>query len=225
MKLKYWAFAIALLFIISSCAQSQPISSSPIEISKDGKLTYTPDANGDRVPDFSYCGYMASELPIPDVPVKVIVPAMKGDATEKIQSAIDYVSSLPFDKQGFRGAVLLEKGTFEIAGGLTIRTSGVVLRGTGSDSAGTILSSDKRWIVPETLNTIIRGTLSLTAARKLPSRHHSDSTRSSPSRPFPLWYIYQNLLHPGKRKAYLHLKHFEYFLIEHKRIGQQWKKE
>jgi len=142
MKLKHWIFTAALLSNIFShytYAQSQSTPGSPIQISKDGKLSYIPDANGDRVPDFSYCGYMKSEQPIPDVAVKVIVPAMTGDATEKIQSAIDYVSSLPLDKQGFRGAILLEKGTFEIAGGLTIRASGVVLRGSGSDSDGTSL--------------------------------------------------------------------------------------
>jgi len=82
---------------------------------------------------------MLSEAPIPNVAVKVIVPAIKGDATRTIQNAIDYVSSLLPDKQGFRGTVLLEKGTFEIAGALNIRTSGIILRGSGPDSYGTIL--------------------------------------------------------------------------------------
>lgn len=86
MKLEHWAFAVVLLSTISSeCTYGQPqsIPGSPIQISRDGKLTYTADGNGDRVPDFSYCGYMTSELPIPDVAVKVIVPAVIGDATEK----------------------------------------------------------------------------------------------------------------------------------------------
>jgi len=120
-------------------AQLKTTPSSPIQISAEGKLTYQANANGDRVPDFSYCGYMLSETPIPEVPVRVIVPAMKGDATEKIQTAIDYVSSLPQNKQGFRGTVLLEKGTFNVGGGLSIRASGVVLRGSGSGPEGTLL--------------------------------------------------------------------------------------
>jgi len=142
MKLKHKIFASSLLLITCSkytSAQPDTSSGSPIQISTSGKLIYHPDTSGDRVPDFSYCGYMLSEMPIPNVPVKVIVPAVKGDATETIQTAIDYVSSLPLDKQGFRGAVLLESGTFEISGGLIIRASGVVLRGSGLNKDGTVL--------------------------------------------------------------------------------------
>ena len=133
---------VALLMVSlpeNTYAQSPATTNSPIQISNDGKLTYKAEPNGDRVPDYSYCGYMLSETPVPDIAVKVIVPLVKGDATTAIQSAIDYVSSLPLDKQGFRGAVLLEKGTYEVAGGLIIQTSGVVLRGSGSGNDGTIL--------------------------------------------------------------------------------------
>lgn len=96
-----------------------------------GKLTYTPDSLGNRIPDFSYCGYKASEEPIPTVPVKVVVPVAKGDATLRIQSALDHVASLPLDANGFRGAVLLQKGTYEVFGQLRINASGIVLRGSG----------------------------------------------------------------------------------------------
>jgi hypothetical protein len=142
MTLRYYHFLVALLSATIpqyNYAQATSTSASPIQISNDGKLTYNASSNGDRVPDFSYCGYMLSEVPIPDVPVKVIVPAMSGDATEKMQTAIDYVSSLPLDKQGFRGAVLLDKGTFEVAGRLTIGASGVVLRGSGPNTDQTTL--------------------------------------------------------------------------------------
>ena len=112
---------------------------SPIHIDERGNLHYKPYPNSDRVPDFSYCGYRASEAPIPNVAVKVIVPWKAGDATARIQRAIDYVSSLPANADGFRGTVLLEKGTYEIDGSLLIRTSGVVLRGSGSAADGTVL--------------------------------------------------------------------------------------
>ena len=141
MKLKHLLFAGAFFILVlpkNTYAQSQG-NNSPIQIAADGKLSYKAEANGDRVPDFSYCGYMLSEVAIPDVAVKVIVPAMKGDATEKIQAAIDYVSSLPLNEQGFRGTVLLEKGTFEVEGSLTIGTSGVVLRGSGTDNGTTLI--------------------------------------------------------------------------------------
>ena len=59
-----------------------------------GKLQYTTEPNGDRIPDFSYCGYKASEAPIPDLTVKVVVPFAKGDATLRIQSALDYICLL-----------------------------------------------------------------------------------------------------------------------------------
>ena len=100
----------------SGFAHFKTTPDSPVHITDQGKLVYKADAKGDRVPDFSYCGYMASEMPIPDVPVKVIVSAGKVDATDRIQAAINYVSTLPVDQNGFRGAVLLEKGTFAVAG-------------------------------------------------------------------------------------------------------------
>ena len=102
----------------------------PIEY-KDGQLAYAPDSLGNRVPDFSYAGYRAGEAAIPMASIKVTVPARTGDATARIQSALDYVGGLPLGKDGLRGAVLLEKGTYEVAGRLIIHASGVVLRGSG----------------------------------------------------------------------------------------------
>ena len=102
----------------------------PLYVDK-GKLIYTSDSLGNRIPDFSYCGYKASEQPIPVVAIKVVVPVVKGDATLRIQSALDYVASLPLNANGFRGAVLLQKGIYEVLGQLRITASGVVLRGSG----------------------------------------------------------------------------------------------
>jgi len=103
----------------------------PPVLFEKGKLLYSPDSLGNRIPDFSYCGYKASEQEIPTITVKVVVPVAKGDATLRIQSALDYVASLPADASGFRGAVLLQKGTYEVFGQLRIEASGVVLRGSG----------------------------------------------------------------------------------------------
>lgn len=111
----------------------------PLVVSSDGKLSYSVDSLGNRIPDFSYAGYMAGERAIPNVPVKVVVPVRKGDATWRIQSAINYVSSLKPGRDGIRGAVLLGKGIYELSGNLLIHTSGVVLRGSGMGDAGTIL--------------------------------------------------------------------------------------
>ena len=111
----------------------------PLNLGSDGRLSYNPDAHGNRVPDFSYAGYKSGEVPIPDVPIKVVVPIISGDATHRIQSAIDYVSTLPLDKNGIRGAVLLSKGTYHITGSLKIKTSGTILRGMGMGEDGTVL--------------------------------------------------------------------------------------
>lgn len=120
-------------------AQKGKKTNAPISVSKDGKISYLVAQNGDRVPDFSYCGYKASEQPIPQVPVKVIVPLKNGDNTLRIQRALDYVATLPIGADGFRGAVLLEKGTYQVLGSLKIKASGVVLRGSGMGANGTTL--------------------------------------------------------------------------------------
>ena len=83
----------------------------PIHITEDGKLIYYAYPNGDRVPDFSFCGYRRSEYPIPYIEAKVYVNPTEGDATQLIQDAIDYVSSLPLQANNFRGAVQLLPGT------------------------------------------------------------------------------------------------------------------
>jgi Spy/CpxP family protein refolding chaperone len=110
-----------------------------VEPGKDGKLVYETDARGNRIPDFSQAGYRSGVVPIPEVPVRVTVAPVDGDDGARIQAALDYVSRLPADTAGFRGAVLLGRGRFEINDSLILRTSGVVLRGQGDGSDGTVL--------------------------------------------------------------------------------------
>lgn len=124
-----------------------------VTMGADGKLQYGSYSDeGDRILDFSYCGYMRGEEPIPDVPVKVTLSALPGEAKpqgnmkypvgpdsfERIQSALDKVAAMKPDADGIRGAVLLEKGTYYLSDALSIR-SGVVLRGEGDDGSGTNL--------------------------------------------------------------------------------------
>lgn len=107
--------------------------------SKEGKLERTADAKGNQIPDFSVAGYKASSVALPDVAIKAFVPHIDGDATKTIQSAIDYVAKLKADATGFKGTVLLDKGTFKVSGEINIKESGIVLRGSGSDTNGTML--------------------------------------------------------------------------------------
>jgi hypothetical protein len=107
----------------------------PLKVEK-GKLSYVSDAKGNRILDFSSCGYMNSQQDIPDMPVVLFVESKPGDNSPRIQKAIDYVSALPL-KNGFRGAILLAKGTFELQSPLRISASGVLLQ--GSDREQTVL--------------------------------------------------------------------------------------
>lgn len=127
---------IAFLIFLSGYSQAEY---PDLQKNKDGQIVYVPDAMGNTIPDFSYSGYELSNRAIPDVPAKIKVSAIQGDATARIQQAIDYVSGLRPDANGFRGAVLLEKGVFKVQGSLYLKKSGVVLRGSGSTEDGTVL--------------------------------------------------------------------------------------
>src|SRR5215207_1165818 len=136
--------ACVVLLLLSAFLPCLPLTAqsnkntSPVIATKEG-LQSSMDALGNSVPDFSYAGYASGGEPIPDVPVRVVVPLSKGDATSRIQFALDYVASLPVNAAGWRGAVLLEKGRYEITGGLRMNASGVILRGSGAGVNGTVL--------------------------------------------------------------------------------------
>jgi hypothetical protein len=103
----------------------------------DHRLHYGTDADGNRIMDFSHAGYRGGGVALPMVRAARTLKAVPGDSTSEIQAAIDHVSGLAPDRDGFRGAVLLEKGTYEVAGALRIAASGVVLRGSGAGEGGT----------------------------------------------------------------------------------------
>lgn len=96
----------------------------------DGQLIYVPDSLGNRVPDYSHCGFRGGNASLPNVHAMVLVESMEGDATATLQKAIDTVSDLPLNAAGIRGAVLLGPGEFYVEGQLSIRRSGVALRGS-----------------------------------------------------------------------------------------------
>jgi hypothetical protein len=105
----------------------------------DGKLVYVPDEQGNIISDCSHAGYGGGGMPIPTAPVKETIWPVAGDNTANLQAAIDKVSALPIDKNGFRGAVLLRAGYYKMATPVKISASGVVLRGEGMGDTGTIL--------------------------------------------------------------------------------------
>lgn len=132
--------SVGIFLSATTDAHFKTTPQSPVHITETGELVYKSYPDGDRVPDFSFCGYRRSESPIPWVNAKVYVPLVDGDATATIQRALDYVAALPLDADGFRGAVQLAPGSYELKGKLLMRADGVVLRGSGCHkSGGTVL--------------------------------------------------------------------------------------
>jgi hypothetical protein len=120
-------------------AAETPNYTSRVYPGYDGKLLYIPDDQGNTLPDFSHAGYKGGGVPLPYVAAKETLWAVEGDAAPMIQAAIDRVSALPMDGHGFRGAVQLRLGYYELHSPLKIAASGVVLRGDNMGQTGTIL--------------------------------------------------------------------------------------
>lgn len=131
--------AYALLWLAPSSASATTNISAWAHPGSSGRLLQQPDALGNRVLDYSGVGYQGGTAPIPDVPVRVTLSPISGDNGASIQAAINTVKALPLDTNGFRGAVLLTAGQYEVSNSITIDASGIVLRGVGDGLAGTVL--------------------------------------------------------------------------------------
>ena len=93
-------------------------TSNLYHLDPSGKLVYLKDPKGNRLPDFSHVGYHSGERAIPHVPVKITLESSQGDDTQRIQDALDKLSTFPPDKVGFRGALLLKRGVYRVEGTL-----------------------------------------------------------------------------------------------------------
>jgi len=78
-------------------------------------------------------------LPTNEPVVQTLGP-IAGDNTANIQNAINAAGNLSPNGNGLRGVVLLNPGAYEMDGALTIAASGVVLRGSGNSTNGTVLN-------------------------------------------------------------------------------------
>ena len=130
-------YLLVFLTIVVLQVNSNAQTSRLVSVGTGGKLIYTPDSKGNIVPDFSGVGYMNSESSIPTIEVVKIVNPIDGDNLANIQNAINEVSLLTPDSNGFRGAILFTAGTYNISDSVTISTAGIVLRGEGFDGTGT----------------------------------------------------------------------------------------
>lgn len=124
---------ILLALCLTSFSWAQEASNIIYE-DENGCLRYVSDDENNYLPDFSYSGYKNSEEPFPELTVVMTISPIEGDNTSHIQAALDEVADMPLDENGFRGALLLEAGIYEIHGTVVIRESGIVLRGVGDDS-------------------------------------------------------------------------------------------
>ena len=128
-------------FAVSAAPANQ---SAHVFMGEHGRLVYVPYENGDRIPDFSFAGYGGGGVALPTVAAAVTVSPIRGDDGASIQAAIDRVSAIEPDATGFRGVVVLSAGTYDVAGSLKIRASGLVLRGHGDHSEGTVIRASGR---------------------------------------------------------------------------------
>jgi hypothetical protein len=122
-----------------AAAQDLDPTTSRVYPGPGGRLAYVPDEQGNIIHDTSHAGYRGGGVALPTVPVREVIWPVNGDNTRHIQTAIDKVASRAPDPAGFRGAVLLRAGYYRLAAALTIRESGVVLRGEGMGDTGTVL--------------------------------------------------------------------------------------
>ncbi len=147
MKMKQLTAALAAF--AAAVALSAQGRSQWVYIGADQRVHYGTDARGNRIMDFSHAGYGGGGVALPAVRVARTLSAQPGDNTARIQAAIDEVSRITPAADGFRGAVLLERGTYDVAGQVTITASGVVLRGSGSRDGEThirVIGSPHRFL-------------------------------------------------------------------------------
>ena len=134
-------FCLVLLLGIggSFAAQAEGIySNSWVRLSARENLLYRHDEHGERICDFSDCGYKGGTIEPPE-PFRMVDASRwinvtplgdPGDA-DRIQNAIDTVSQFSVNSNGFRGIVFLGAGEFKVNRTLYITNSGIMLQGVG----------------------------------------------------------------------------------------------
>ncbi len=143
MSFKFFAAIVLFIFPFSPFSIAQELwSPEHVYYGKGGVLTYTPDEKGNIIPDFSHVGYRYGDEPIPWIETLVEIEPVEGDDGAAIQAAIQSLYHVTPDENGFRGAVLLKKGTYRVSGQIRIAASGIVLRGEGDTDDGTVIIAE-----------------------------------------------------------------------------------
>jgi hypothetical protein len=151
--MRQFPLTLLLITLVMLRASGQAPNGAWVYPSATGNLLYQLDSRGQRITDFSQCGYRGGTEPLPNV--TALIPQSRwvsvspgtGDDTALIQAAIDAVEAMTPDANGWRGVVFLNAGEYQLATTITINASGVVLKGAGDSptSTGTRLrATDKR---------------------------------------------------------------------------------
>lgn len=123
---------IICLFLITSILLGQEWHSSIVFYDSNGKLNYSTDIEQNKIPDFSYAGYQNGNIKLPDLPIIKTITPIQGDNTDNINLAILSASlENSTSENGFKGALLLKAGVYEVAGTINLSSSGIILRGEG----------------------------------------------------------------------------------------------
>ncbi|WP_018631054.1 hypothetical protein [Niabella aurantiaca] len=137
---------LAVCFFAFSFKAVQNWQSSFVVLNNNGTLTYKADEKGNTIPDFSRVGYRTGNVPIPEVPVVQTISPGPG-AESAIQNAIDALAKKAPDRNGFRGTILLKKGSYHIQKNIKINTSGIVLRGEGDETLLVAEGTERRALI------------------------------------------------------------------------------
>ncbi|NJC27653.1 T9SS type A sorting domain-containing protein [Neolewinella antarctica] len=148
---------LTLLFLCSAALNlTAQATAEIVYFDQDSCLRYRADNQNNYLPDFSHAGYKNGTTALPTVPTVLTIQPVAGDNTASIQAALNQVADRTPDANGYRGALLLDPGTYVVSGQLFMRASGVVLRGSGQGtdaSANTIISGVGN--VPEKRDLIV----------------------------------------------------------------------
>ena len=141
---------VLLLLCLHITQRVEGVESKLVKPMADGRLVMLPwNKLGDRIPDFSFCGYRNGGVKLPDVPTLVTLePSGAEDESARIQAALDELGKNLEKTPDKRGALLLKKGQWKVKKTLTMSYSGVVLRGEGDGDDGTVLlwSEITKWV-------------------------------------------------------------------------------
>jgi hypothetical protein len=105
------------------------------------RLIHQPDAQDNHIVDSSGVGYLGGTVPLPNVPVVLTISPVSGDNQPNIQNALDQIVAMTPDANSFRGALLLNASVYPISDSVSINASGIVMRGVGNGTNGTVLYS------------------------------------------------------------------------------------